>query len=376
MLAGLLERVRTPEFVTDVLQIAKCVIAATVAWWLSVNVLESQLPFLAPWTALLAVHATVYRSLTRGVQTTVATTIGVGLSFLVGGLIGVSVWTFALAVLVGLAGSRITGLRSEGIAIATTAVFVLGSGFGEQAPLLADRLIEVSVGVGVGVAVNVLFVPPLRDRQAERYVGSLNHRIGEVLIEMADELAGSWNSDRAEAWVAETESIDEEVAQGWQTMRFARESRKVNPRRYVPTSLRSARVRDRAAGEVEYEGILGRLDEGVSHLRHLARILRESTYAEAPWDEEFRHEWVPIVRDLGRRLQGDGDGDGDGDGEGESESDGIGERIDTLARRFSGPDGVPAGDLWPVYGALLTSVRHLLVIVDDVTLAREGTSGS
>ncbi len=366
MLAGLLDRVRTPEFVTDALQIVKCVIAATVAWWLSVNVLESQLPFLAPWTALLAVHATVYRSLTRGVQTTVATTIGVGLSFLVGGLIGVSVWTFALAVLVGLAGSRITGLRSEGIAIATTAVFVLGSGFGEQAPLLADRLIEVSVGVGVGVAVNVLFVPPLRDRQAERYVASLNHRIGAVLIEMGDELAGSWSSDRAEVWVAETESIDEEVAQGWQTMRFARESRKVNPRRYVPTSLRSARVRARPTGEVEYEGILLRLDEGVSHLRHLARLLRESTYAEAPWDEEFRREWVLIVRDLGRRLQGEGEGEGEG----------IGERIDALARRFSGPDGVPAGDLWPVYGALLTSVRHLLVIVDDVTTAREGTSGA
>src|SRR5699024_1679186 len=42
-----------PEAVTDLLQIAKGVIAGTTAWWLSMYILDSQLPFLAPWTALL-----------------------------------------------------------------------------------------------------------------------------------------------------------------------------------------------------------------------------------------------------------------------------------------------------------------------------------
>ena len=70
---------RRPEFATDLLQIAKGVIAATGAWWFSDAVLESQMPFLAPWTALLTVHATVYRSFSRGVQTTIASTIGQGL---------------------------------------------------------------------------------------------------------------------------------------------------------------------------------------------------------------------------------------------------------------------------------------------------------
>lgn len=67
-------RLKSPETVTDSLQILKSVVAATGAWWLSVYVLNSQMPFLAPWTALLVVHATVHRSLSRGLQTTVAST--------------------------------------------------------------------------------------------------------------------------------------------------------------------------------------------------------------------------------------------------------------------------------------------------------------
>ncbi|MEO2095889.1 MAG: aromatic acid exporter family protein [Brachybacterium sp.] len=173
-------------------------IAATAAWWLSLEVLDSMLPFLAPWTALLTVQATVHRSLSRGAQTTVASAIGVGLSFMIGAYLGVSVWTFALALLIGLAGARLSWIRDEGVAIATTAIFVLGSGFSQQQPLLLDRILEVGVGVGVGVLVNLLIIPPLRDQQASRYVDSLNRRMGGILINMADEFTSSWETDKAE----------------------------------------------------------------------------------------------------------------------------------------------------------------------------------
>lgn len=122
--------------------------------------LGSELAFLSPWTALLTVHATVHRSLSRGVQTTVASSIGVGLSFLIGYFLGVGILTFALALLVGVAAARISWIRDEGVAIATTAIFIFGSGFDEQAPLLDDRILEVAVGVAAGVVVNLLIVPP------------------------------------------------------------------------------------------------------------------------------------------------------------------------------------------------------------------------
>ena len=124
---------RRPEVVTDLLQILKCVLAATAAWWFASAVMHSEMPFLAPWTALLTVHATVYRSLARGIQTTVSTGLGVLLSYVIGAFLGVELWTFALALLVGMLASRLWWIRDEGIAIATTAVFVL-------APDSASRL--------------------------------------------------------------------------------------------------------------------------------------------------------------------------------------------------------------------------------------------
>lgn len=348
---------RRPEFTTDLLQIVKSVVAATTAWWLSVNVLDSPLPFLAPWTALLTVHATVHRSLSRGAQSTVASAIGVGLSFLVGNYLGVGVWTFALAIFVGLAGARISWIRDEGVAIATTAIFVLGSGFTQQQPLLLDRLIEVGMGVAVGIGVNLLLLPPLRDRQAARYVDSINRRMGEVLTSMADEFRTSWQTDQAEDWLHETTSMSQDLDSAWQSVRFARESRQSNPRYRMVGPRRSAQ--HQPTRDVSYEEILQRVDEGISHLRHLARTLREAAYSEGAWDEHFRERWTTVVRDAGAAIA-----------DPDAQVDPIHDRVIALARTMSDERGLPREE-WPTYGSLLTSVRHIAVIVDDVASARE-----
>lgn len=357
---------RSPESVTDSFQILKSAVAATAAWWVSVDVLASPMPFLAPWTALLTVHATAYRSLSRGVQTTVASSIGVGLSFLIGQYLGVSLWTFALALLVGLAASRSRWLRDEGVAVSTTAIFILGSGFDKQAPLLNDRLIELGLGIGIGIVVNLSLIPPLRDQQASRYVDSMNRRMGDVLIAMADELTSSWDTDRADAWVDETVSIDHELESAWQIVRFARESQRVNPRRYLPAPQRPRGSRNQpqqAGRKVGYEEILTRVGEGVSHLRHLARTLREATYSDSRWDEAFREEWVSIVRDAGHSIK-----------DPDAEVEPIYDRLDRLSDRFPG-EGEQLGALWPTYGSLITSMRHIAVIVDDVATARAAREG-
>lgn len=337
-----------PEVTTDLLQIVKSVIAATAAWWLAADVLDSPLPFLAPWTALLTVHATVHRSLSRGVQTTVASTIGVGLSFLIGFYLGVSVWTFALAIFVGLAGARITWIRDEGVAIATTAVFVLSSGFSDQQPLLVDRIIEVAVGVGIGVLVNLLIIPPMRDHQAASHVDRIDRRIGDILVEMSDEFSTSWETGAAEAWHREIESVSEEVETAWGTVHFARESRRSNPRL----------ARARLIRGVDYEEVLSRVDEAVSHMRHLIRTLHEATYSEGPWDERFRSEWAEIARDAGHAIA-------DPDAEMES----IHGRLIELTHAMA-EDGRLPRDSWPVYGSLLNSMFHIAVLIDDVASAR------
>lgn len=350
---------KRPEFATDLLQIAKGVIAATLAWWLSGAVLDSQMPFLAPWTALLTVQATVYRSFSRGVQSTVASTVGVAVSFVIGAFLGVSIWTFALAMLVGLAGARLTWIKDEGVAIATTAIFVLGSGFSEQQPLLLDRILEIALGVAVGIVVNLIVIPPLRDRQAVRYIDSINRQMGDVLSDMSREFSQSWDTDQAETWFEQTEDMSRELDTAWQSVRFARESRRANPRMAV---LKGGRQLPRAhvdpGAKESYESILGRVDEGISHLRNLARTLHEASYSHGEWDSRFRQEWTSIVADAGHSVA-----------DPDAEVEPIYGRLEQLASDLSDDRNLPRTS-WPVYGALITSLRHIVVIVDDVASAR------
>jgi hypothetical protein len=352
--------VHRPNFATAAIQAVKCVIAATAAWWFSVNVLQTQMPFLAPWTALLMVHPTVYRSISRGLQSSISSVIGVGLSFVVGNYLGVNIWTYALALAVGMVAARIRWIRDEGVAIATTAIFVLSSGFTDQEPLLLDRLVEVGVGVLLGIAVNFLILPPLGDRQAARYVDSINRRLGGILVDMADEFSRSWDTDNAEAWGREIESIDRETRAAWTYVSFARESRRANPRfllRRHGVKLRTPPP-DGIVHDNDYGEILSRLDEGIAHLRHLSRTLQEATYADGPWDDRFRSRWSAIVRDCGRAIA-----DPDADVEP------VHERLTALSEAMSQDDGLPE-QAWPVYGSLITSVRHLAAIVDNVVSSR------
>ncbi len=347
--------VKRPEFTTDALQIVKAVVAATTAWWLAVYILESQMPFLAPWVALLTVYPTVYQSLLRGAQSTVASWAGVGLSFVIGSYLGVGLWTFALAIFVGLVASRIPWIRHEGVAIATTGIFILGDGFTERQPVLLDRIIEVAVGAGVGLVVNLLLIPPLRDQQAARYVDDINLRMGKVLINMADELGSSWDTHEAEVWAEEIESMGTDLSRAWQSVRSAHESRRVNPRLHLRGPIRGGEK----DGNTDYDEILGRVDEGISHLRHLARTLREATYSEGEWDTRFREQWVEIVRDAGRAIA-------DPDTEVESISD----RLVGLSADLSDDEDLPQRS-WPLYGSLITSMRLIALVVDDVASARE-----
>src|SRR5690625_2662288 len=80
---------RDPATQTDLLQIVKTVVAAVGAWLLAVELFGLEQPFLAPWAALLTVHATVYRSLWTGAQSVAGTALGIGLSFVVAQALGV-----------------------------------------------------------------------------------------------------------------------------------------------------------------------------------------------------------------------------------------------------------------------------------------------
>ena len=69
--------------VADWAQHAKTALAGVIAWVIAIDVLGLDQPFLAPWAAVLVVHATVYRTVSRGGQQILATFLGVLLAWAV-----------------------------------------------------------------------------------------------------------------------------------------------------------------------------------------------------------------------------------------------------------------------------------------------------
>lgn len=98
-------------------------------------------------------------------------------------------------------------------------------------------------------------------------------------MSVAEEFSSSWETDKADAWFEECESIASELDSAWEVVYFARESRRGNPRMRSGAFRSTARVgtpKD-SPSIAGYEDILARANEGVSHLLHLARTLREAS---------------------------------------------------------------------------------------------------
>lgn len=342
---GLLSRLRSPATQTDLLQVAKTVVAAVGAWLLAAEVFHLAQPFLAPWTALLTVHATVYRTLSRGAQSVVATVLGIALSVAAVALIGLNVGALALALLVGLLLARLRPLRQEGVAVATTALFVLTTGFEQQQQVLAERFLDVLLGVAVGVVVNLAVYAPLNDRGAQEQVDEVTRQLGGLLRRMAADLREPTTTERTQEWVEASREIDLQVEHAWALVRHTRESGSWNPRRRAS--------RRALEDEATYEDRLRRLEDGVAATRFLSRTVEEATRSAQEWDDRFREPWLDLLDDVGRRVA-----------DPEADVAPTRERLDELTRSLSADD-LPRL-FWPVYGALITGLRHVVTIVDDV----------
>ena len=150
----------------DLLQNAKAALAGVVAWVVAVQVLGLEQPFLAPWAAVLVVHATVYRTVSRGGQQIAATFVGVVLAWGCGRLFDSGALGMGTMLVVAFLLGRHRWLRDESTTIATTGIVVLATNAAFETDLLASRLLDTTVGVVVGLLVNLLVWPPLRDRAA------------------------------------------------------------------------------------------------------------------------------------------------------------------------------------------------------------------
>ena len=338
------DRVRDPVFWADVLQAVKTVVAAVIAWVLATKVFHLPQSFLAPWAALLVVHATVYRTFSQGARQVGAAVLGVLVAWVVGNSLALDPVSVAVAMTAGLVLGAVPWLSGQGTTVAATAVIVLSTGFANNDNVLVSRLADTAIGIVTGLLVNFAFWPPLRARTAIAAMDALDVEIGELLGDMGDGLAAGCTPEDVQGWVDRTRDLDEDLDRAWALVRQARESARLNPRRSAG-ALRGAH---------RWEGLLRRLEQALAETRSMAQTLQHGMDETGEWQSVFREPYVVLLRDVGhaiaaadpgsiRRLRG---------------------RLNDLVDRIG--DEQPTPRLWPVYGGLIINLRNILDAMEDV----------
>jgi uncharacterized membrane protein YgaE (UPF0421/DUF939 family) len=348
MQAQIGQRLRDPITWAEASQLAKSVGAAVVAWVLAVHVFHLSQAFMAPWAALLTVHATVFGTLQRGAQQAGASVLGVLIASGAWALFGATALALGAAVLVGMLAGATPGLRAP-VTTATTAVVVLTTGYVGQSGMLADRLIDTGIGIAVGLLLNLLVWPPLRDRAAARHIDVIDDRLGELLTAVAGAIRDGCATEAADDWIARTDRLDDDINRAWHVLEEARQSGRLNPRRAVPERMRAAE---------EMTQIINRLAQAVAETRSLARTIRVASIAPAEWNPEFREPWLGLLERAGAAIEGD-----DAEGLRSARSD-----LTDLSGRLATEQ--LHGGLWPMFGALLVNLRNVLDALDVVAEAQ------
>jgi uncharacterized membrane protein YgaE (UPF0421/DUF939 family) len=335
-------RLHDPVFWNDVVQVLKTALAAILAWVLASSVFGLSQPFLAPWAALLVVHATVYRSFSSGAMQVAATFAAVLLAATVGQLLGLDTWAVAVVVVAGLFLGVVPWMGADTTTIASTAVVVLTTGYGDG--LLFSRLIDTAIGVVVGLVVNFLVWPPLRRRTTIAAMDRIDDAIGDLLSDMASTLSTGCDSDDIGEWIERTRDLDGDVDHAWSMVRQTTESARLNPRRSAH-ELRDPQ---------EWHHLLRRMEQTIAEIRSMARTLDAQVCGRNAWQPDFADSWTALLAETGRAV---------------ADADpkallAVHDRLRRLVQDVSALD--EPVEQWPLYGALIINLRNILDAMSEV----------
>jgi uncharacterized membrane protein YgaE (UPF0421/DUF939 family) len=341
-----------PAGLADWAQSAKTALAGVLAWVVATDVLGLEQPFLAPWAAVLVVHATVFRTVSRGGQQIVATFLGVFLAWAAGSLFGIGPLGMGVMLATSFLVGRQRWLTEEATTIATTGIVVLSTNAIDQSNLLASRLLDTTVGVVVGLVVNLLVWPPLRDRAAWAHVTQLPQALAGVLSEMASGLGADLESSGVEGWIRRCRELDVRVDEAWRLLRQARESSRLNPRRSHPADLD------------DMERSLHLLEQAGADALSLARTVATSADNATVWEDSFRSQWKRLLSATATGL----------DERDVPALEEVRSEVGRLARDLS-TDRL-ADSAWQEYGGLLMNLRNIVDAGVEVVRWTSQTGGA
>lgn len=341
-----------------VLLVVKSTIAAVVSWALANQLGMSSATF-APFSALLVVQSTVYRSVLNSLRFVAAVLAGVVVAGAVGPLLGQHLVSFALLIFVGLLIGQWNRLGSQGSQVPVAAIFAYSSMSTGQLSMLGDIVLAVLVGAGVGVITNMVIAPPMRTRDAAQGVLEMSRSIREVLTDVAAGLRqGVPSTEYAEDWLRRARNLDDTLARARSSIEHGAESVQFNPRRLLlPRSTPTSFAGYRTAADA--------LSRAAEQVRSVTYELTFTAGDEQRRGDQYA-EFLKFYAELLDRAVEATDDIGHPDNEDGTGYSGLDEHVEQgrqvfrrLAEQVQDKE-LDSPDQWPAYGALITNAQRLL----------------
>ncbi|MFF3444456.1 aromatic acid exporter family protein [Streptosporangium sp. NPDC002721] len=280
-------------------QIAKATLAAVLAWFLADRLLPRETVWIAPATAVIMVHATVYQTLTNGVRRVCAVAAGVILAGSVGHLIGLNAFSLVLVVPPALVAARWRRMGRHGTDVATTAVLMLSFGAGSQERYLLAYVVATGIGALSGGLVNAMVFPPLYRRRPYEAVRRLSKEAAALLEAVAGGLRERCDLSDLPGWQRHAARLDAHLARASAAIADGAESRRYNLRR-----TRVPETND------DHEGLLEAMSEIGVHIHALVRALAYADQRQRrrgdgpPWiSDEFARDYAALLDLLAQALE-------------------------------------------------------------------------
>jgi uncharacterized membrane protein YccC len=270
----------------------KASVAAVLAWLLVGWLMPSSVGFYAPLVAVLSVLPTLVRTLRDVVQRLVAVGLGLGLGWIAAVTVGLHSWSLGALLVLAFLFSTWRRLGEEGIQAPVGALFILL--LAEDPTVYAAQLLAEGVlGSLIAAAVNVLVLPPLQVRPADRALADLRHALGDLVDDMSSGVGDGWPPEQP-GWLRRARDMDGRITAARTAVREGQESTALNPRgrrwRKLPTEQRES---------------LLRLEQISVVVRALADTLEEAADPARPGmtvDDGFRSTLARALRHLAEAL--------------------------------------------------------------------------
>lgn len=243
---------------------AKSVVAAMAAWTLARYLLPPAVSTFAPFTTLVALQTTVYRSVRESVQYLVAMAVGATLAATLAATAGIHGWTFGLLTLIALCVGRIRRFGQQGIQVAIVGFFAFSSGEG-RIDYIGHLAASVVIGALCGLAAHLVLAPARHTRHRQQAVTDLYDGMSRRINGLADLFeASDPDAERVRQWRRDWRRLSaacERIQRGIET---EIENGRLNPRRSVAGASEALpRARDAVTAA----------ERSLDHLRSMTRTL-------------------------------------------------------------------------------------------------------